>query len=932
MARQVPPHAADDCAPMIVRVAGLPLTAVQCFASDLCAGMGERAALEARLDSVRAEAVDRLHAAVPKARPELRRFLLAVKRDCHNARPIHQRAEDARWSELRERIGPLADRVVELEREAADFDARFEARFAAELGRQRQALLESLDNRGFLRGLALASPDLFDAIRRLRDISPADYSRKEQKAEMSLLRYVTRAAVKVSPFSTFTMVALGTVCDDPGLRGVRLDGEPWRTRSLVRIKRYLLHRVADLLCRYEPFRERLPVEMNDSLSETSPCRFLFLRPHHWELDAERSTLRYQKDALVAVNLEGALIARASELLDGERPTYAEMIETLRREFSASDADGVRQHVDQLLHLGVLQFLMPWPAHEGHLEKRMLEYLRTLPGEPTLDVLVERLGCLVALEERYAVTNDPVESVRAMDRAIDQIGEAAAPLAGLEPSAIRTPRTGQFSIYEDVFLRPSDESGRALHSGIADVPRSAVKEALRNAELLVRLSILRDHRQDFQHTLAAIARERWPEREGMGVLQVFQEVKTLWHDYMRVHVSHWRDHSPEVKTWNPLGLPELEVLHHWRTYVSDHLPECSRIENGDQHVCPDALRRLLDQAPAAFTDARGWGAMMMLQPASTDGSLWVLNRLREGTGRYSSRYTPAMDAPTREWYTSHLATRSAFELDGERVELLDVHCVQGDTINVHCPQTLSVLTMPDDETDLPAHRRVRLRDLCITFDGAGGLPCLRHRDGQRYLAVNLGLAFEAYMPTLLKFLCLFGPSELGTVQPPRMRREHGPVVIGERTVVGNLVVHRRSWTISAEVLKRLLQGRDDAQTFAAINRFRMRWSIPERAFFWDMLLHDFFKKTYKPQYLDFTSPLFLPLLRGALENGEDLKLTEVLPTPEVCPHDREGRHWAVEVLLDSLALRRPHASTPVQGKRAPFGRNGPVAAGGQLIRD
>ncbi|HVH13085.1 MAG TPA: hypothetical protein VM759_08540, partial [Longimicrobium sp.] len=132
---------------------------------------------------------------------------------------------------------------------------------------------------------------------------------------------------------------------------------------------------------------------------------------------------------------------------------------------------------------------------------------------------------------------------------------------------------------------------------------------------------------------------------------------------------------------------------------------------------------------------------------------------------------------------------------------------------------------------------------------------------------------------------------------------------------------------APVLRGLLEG-SDAMAFAAVNRFRARHGIPDRVFFADALPHDFFKKAWKPQYLDFTSPLFFPLLRGVVADGEELKLTEMLPAPEAFPRDEMGRVWAAEVLLDSLALRRPPFGATPRHERARHGRKRPVRSGGR----
>jgi hypothetical protein len=148
-----------------------------------------------------------------------------------------------------------------------------------------------LDNRRFLRGIALASPLLVREAYRLREKADTGRPKERRRLEMSLLRYLSRAALKLSPYSTLTRVALASVVTDLGQGDVRLVGSEWRERSLLRIKRYLLDQYQEMLFRHAPFRERLLVEFNSSIVEFSPGRFLFLRPGRWELVAARATAR-----------------------------------------------------------------------------------------------------------------------------------------------------------------------------------------------------------------------------------------------------------------------------------------------------------------------------------------------------------------------------------------------------------------------------------------------------------------------------------------------------------------------------------------------------------------------------------------------------------------------------------------------------------------
>src|SRR4029077_3520244 len=100
-------------------------------------------------------------------------------------------------------------------------------------------------------------------------------------------------------------------------------------------------------------------------------------------------------------------------------------------------------------------------------------------------------------------------------------------------------------------------------------------------------------------------------------------------------------------------------------------------------------------------AAGVGGCFFLQPADRSCHRWVMNRLYEGTGRYGSPFTPAMDAEARQAYAAHLTARS---WDERGDELLDISWSQGDTLNVHAAQTWRQLDLPGQWLDLPPSRR------------------------------------------------------------------------------------------------------------------------------------------------------------------------------------------------------------------------------------
>ena len=270
----------------------------------------------------------------------------------------------------------------------------------------------------------------------------------------------------------------------------------------------------------------------------------------------------------------------------------------------------------------------------------------------------------------------------------------------------------------------------------------------------------------------------------------------------------------------------------------------------------------------------------------------------------------MPASLQREYGDALTGRGTLEIDGEPVQLIDIHCVRGDTLNLHTPQTPSVITFPGTRLDITPERRRTLRDLMATI-AADELPHVRDRSGLRYLPVHLGLCYHDYLPTLVKFLCAFGPGEMGSIFPPPLQRQVEGIVIQERSAIGNVLLHRKSWRVPTELLRKKLEAPCEAEAFATFRRWHEAHGIPERVFAVEKVPHPLLGSRHQPQYLDLGSPLFIRMLRSMLiSQDESFEFVEMLPSPDMFPRDADGRAWAVELLVDSLVVGEDTRITPL----------------------
>ncbi len=881
---------------LIARLGGIPCDAVLSFRGRLEDNLQSMAALEAELGVARNELVDCLYKNIHDADPAKRHALLSVKRDCFNGRLLQPHCSSAEWEFVEEAAGRLAHRVLQLEQDSEVAWRQFLQGYETESGRQYQCLRQLLDDPLFATGLAVASPVVAREADRIRKKALTEYGRRERRLATTLLRYVSRAALKLSPFSTFTTVGLAAVDDQ--LEPLSLAGGGWRRRSLVRLRHHILERCADLLAGYKPWRNTLSVVLNDSVLSLDDGRLLLRRPHFYQPDEKERKLFYREESIVRVRLQGPLVDALRSLLADNSLCYGDLVASVMGKVESTDSSTVTSQIDRLIEIGFLHLKNPWSSNDPHLEATMLRELRQLAGPPALERLIAQLERLLQIEVTFFQQNDQLGLFLEMDELIASLLQSAGEIGGISPDIEVTTRISEHDIYQDVWCAPENTPQGA----IVRVRQAPLEDAVLNVRPLVRYARLFDHRLEFLLTLGSVLREQQSGGLPVPILQAFEIVRPLWQEFVKFQVStrkgdQWRD------TWNPRGLPRLEQLAAFRDAVYRDLPSCLHVSEEGQRIDGQALTRLLDSHSEYLQDGFT-GACLFLQPAALDGSLWILNRLKEGTGRFGSRYTPLMPKELQERYGQDLAHRGRFLLDGEQVELLDVHCVQGDTLNIHVPQTPKVLAFSGDSVHVAEGRCLALSDLYISI-GKDGWPHVRDRSGQRYLPAYLGVAFHDYLPTLVKFICAFGPTEMGAVFPKPLERRGGGVVIQERTVIGNVVLQRKSWHVQTKELRSAIEQPTDPQAFVHLRRWQKKSGIPDQVFVMEKVPHPILGSRYQPQYLDFTSPLFLALVRSIVMcEDATLGFAELLPSPEMFPADEKGQTWAAEILVDSLVLPSP----------------------------
>jgi hypothetical protein len=129
-------------------------------------------------------------------------------------------------------------------------------------------------------------------------------------------------------------------------------------------------------------------------------------------------------------------------------------------------------------------------------------------------------------------------------------------------------------------------------------------------------------------------------------------------------------------------------------------------------------------------------------------------------------------------------------------------------------------------------------------------------------------------------------------------------VSQRLRLGNLVIRRKRWEVGRADALEALDASSPEKSYQNLQRWRLEAGLPRRVYISEQMHRNGDAvQSFKPQYIDFSSPslaaLFLSIVR---KNPQNSFLEEALPCPDDYPVDPGGQQRALELQIDSLALR------------------------------
>ncbi|MBO3751184.1 lantibiotic dehydratase [Streptosporangiaceae bacterium NEAU-GS5] len=863
--------------PVVVRVAGLPLTLLECLRfEESFARIHAALALRERVAADGGAMSDELYEIVgAREAGEVRAALVGLRRSMFQMRTPKPQV----WSEQVAAALPaeLAERVAAWVAQLAEYK-RLRAGLSGILSAETQAknavLRDVVAHPGFRRGLSYSSPALFaETARWLAE----EFRPPRWQSLLRLAKYVARAAAKTSPFSTFTISGTGTwVADGPSLR---LADAP-SAAAVLEMNALLIQLISGVLAADPRLAQLVTLRLNPSATVVG--------------DAVRFLGPLPAEPIVGVPATPAVLECIRILTDRPGLPPAEL-----RKLLDGGAERIGRFIDMLTTTGLVERQIPVADLAPDRLGEMADWLAVNGGAEFGDLVT-------SLETVDARLRDPAPVEDAAGHAAWHRALAAEIDDLVESSGLSQMLT--LSGEKDV-LRES----AVFTAPVAELSARHWRPALEDLDVVRQLLGALDPNLSLRVTLGAYCAERFGPGSRVPFLVLHQAIATDLareagpDEHIVRELGRLLRHKPAPQFALPdaaLGesrVARLRELSRIRAELSA-LVLAAQAHDGVIRVEPGALAKLAASWPDWVTAPR---SVAWYLQAVQDGEAvrLVVNNAHGGYGRGRSRalHLIRQAGGTIQW--DHAGTGSA---DGPLTAEF------GGTFrfspNLRLPAVPYEIDYPGAVSGRPPVRRIPMNDLEVVHDLETDLARLVSRRRQAEVrALHLGMLAEPFLPPAARLMAqAFGASYLVRSGIPLLASAEAlsvpdRVVAFPRVEIGRVVVQRARWVAPSGWVPVRDKGESDADYLFRVVAWLRAHGVPERCFVRMLSGQDGSAggrlpgKSRKPVYVDFANWYLVTVFERTLKSaGPVVIFEEVLPA---FPDDQQEGDFVTEFLVE-----------------------------------
>lgn len=727
------------------------------------------------------------------------------------------------------------------------------------------------ENESFIQSLQLSSQSLFSQLNGYLNTNTSALKKTQIQAETALLKYLTRQYTKTSPFSRFTCLSLGesTKKNDT-------------IQAKVRLNNYLLPYLKGLLLQVPEIARNIPIRRNPTIESKKTSYSYLVNFNNVEV--------FQQ-----INRSGGLDYMLS-CADGN-VTIARLSQQLTAEFEATEPSAIEAYLFQLMDIGFIEPNINVSGTDPEWSAKFLDFLRQIGTEnPDSKSLQHGLEHLQEATTHFGNTDTSTRQ-RILDEALEVFKEAVYTfctrydLPFSEGEANKEVKK-QFldKVNQDTSFRIRYFNGFYFTKETIFYEDAAISEAspytvrdlqpltrkLDNLyQILLALSPSKEQNKAQQHFFKTY----YPGKNTIPLMRFYE-------DYSREFL---KPHKQEKEHLMASFLQEKsEKQEQQEQLFKNRFMELLKHKAGPHEQLNFTEEELSNVFVVGQKQASRYtkGTHIQLYHSKNNEICGVVNSVFNGYGRGYGRFLHLFPETIADEIRNQ--NRDFFG-DSIMAEIKDASCFNA---NIHPPLLPHEILIPGGNTNLPEDQQLPVRDLVVQCDNHS-IYLLHEPTGKKVLPFDLCLQTTKTRSELYQLLVSFSPSAPFAVFPLQNwlyeyieANQKNEVIVFPRIVFEEqLTLFRKCWKVPCAVLPEDLSTVSDFDYSHQLKAWRNKYDIPRNCFVFITPTHKMAGKNatfddYKPQFIDFESPLLIRLFRKAIRKADQfIRIEEMLPGKE-----------------------------------------------------
>lgn len=896
--------------------------------------------LEIDLEKLKVDISELLHTIIGDLPNSTERLsLIHLRRDIFNGRRFSLENVEQLQNNFSSDILRKIKGFSNIQREIQKLHEEGQAIYQLDVQNIRKNLRDLANKDNLQKGLLLASHSLLTNCLKYLENNSGKPNKKELKTERSLLKYLSRIYAKTSPFSTFTNITVAKIDPLPENEFFKSADLPSSNRdhllvkSFIRLNNKMFGHFKRLLKQNTNYFRWFPIKINSTLSVEKDHYKYLTNSHNVEafqrieinpaLEKIVSVLTSKKNAaviyedLVEAMIKDTDVAASRENIEAYIHQLTEY-GLLHFDIGVSDLD---PDWNKKLHTRLAKL----PDNLPHIAD-LLSFLK-VAGDLLEDYV------LADINRRKEIIEHLYNQFKRISEKLEQetsanINDQPSPDSienNIEDISDEQEKTNSKDSDNLIFIHQDSTSfsfrkeyiffeDTSIDSSIL-LNQTRIQDIISKTHQILEQIRIFDIKTDEQIKMLYYFNDHYDASESVDLLTFYEK---YYRDFKKIEVefNKQRNHALEAlhdlqkpkeahEQYLPIIKERFDIRNSWKKRLSQIFKQLDSTIGNPINLTLDQVANITrDVVPNTLFNCdyqRSEGIFVQFFTEETEEGqsklMGVVNGSFPGFGKLQGRFLHIFDeyltTAFREWNSNN----------NKRGDLLaEITDASFFNANIHPPLLPYEIWMPNSQNMLPVDQQLLITDIKVTLDNNKNSLHLIHKKNQkRILPFSLALEISTQRSQLSSLLENFSPLERLFHGEPLGFVDQGPsndygenqaldIWVRPRFIIEDqLILQRKAWNVPENRLPYKKSDQNDWDYFYFINEWRQQLGIPEETFIYIMTkreISNVVKSTSgnsisldhrKPQYINFSNPLFVDLFGRLLHKvSSNLTIEEMLP--------------------------------------------------------